>query len=125
MRRLFLPSARQLNTLIPVGMSALGYALYMRYVVIQVTSVGLACDAGLATWLCAIRKLVIDLHRHSVFGWLALGAAVLNLVRPSPGLFAIGMVAAAFGIVLYNTELAALAAPLLILSFARPVIETV
>jgi hypothetical protein len=125
MRRLFLPSAGQLNVLIPIGMSALGYALYMRYLVIQQTSVGLACDAGLATWLCAARKVVISLHQHSAFGWLALAAAVLNLIRPSPILFAIGMVAAALGIVLYNVELSGLAAALLILSFARPVIETV
>ena|ERR1700730_8930972 len=125
MRRLFLPSARQLNVLIPIGMSALGYALYMRYLVIQQTSVGLACDAGLATWLCATRKVVIALHQHGLFGWLSLGAAVLNLVRPSLALFTIGMVAAAFGVVLYNGGLAGLAAALLIMSFARPVIETV
>ncbi|HLN09045.1 MAG TPA: hypothetical protein VK281_08810 [Xanthobacteraceae bacterium] len=124
MRPLFLPSARQLNVLIPIGMSALGYALYMRYLVIQQTTVGLACDGGLATWLCATRRLMIGLHQHSVFGWLALGAAALNLVRPSLILFAFGMVAAALGVVLYNVGLAALAAALLILSFARPVIGT-
>ena len=125
MRPLFMPTARQWNVLIPLGMSALGYALYVRYMVIQETKVGLACDAGLATWLCASRRLVIGLHEHSVFGWVALGAAVLNLMRPSLVLFAIGMVAAALGVVLYNAGLAGLAAGLLILSFARPVIETV
>jgi hypothetical protein len=124
MRPLFLPSARQLNVLIPIGMAALGYALYMRYLVIQQTNVGLACDAGLATWLCATRRLVIGLHQHSVFGWLALGAAALNVLRPSLLLFAIAMVAAALGIVLYNVGLAGLAAALLILSFARPATGT-
>lgn len=120
MRLLFLPSVRQLNVLIPIGMAALGYALYMRYLVIQQTNVGLACDAGLATWLCATRRLVIDLHQRSAFGWLALGAAMLHLVRPSMLLFAVGMVATALGVVLYNAGLAGLAAALLILSFARP-----
>src|ERR1700730_3584949 len=112
MRRLFLPSARQLNVLIPIGMSALGYALYMRYMVIQQTSVGLACEAGLATWLCASRKVAIGLFQHSVFGSIAIGAAVLNLIRPSLVLFTIGLAAAALGIVLYNVGLAGLAAAL-------------
>lgn len=124
MRPLFLPSARQLNVLIPIGMAALGYALYMRYLVIQQTDVGLACDAGLATWLCASRRLVIDLHEHSAFGWLALGVAMLHLVRPSLLLFAVGMVATAVGVVVYNGGLAGLAAALLILSFARPASAT-
>ncbi|MGA2125018.1 MAG: hypothetical protein ABSG76_02600 [Xanthobacteraceae bacterium] len=124
MRPLFLPSARQLNVLIPIGMAALGYALYMRYLVIQQTDVGLACDAGLATWLCASRRLVIDLHEHSAFGWLALGVAMLHLVRPSLLLFAVGMVATAVGVVVYNAGLAGLAAALLILSFARPASAT-
>jgi hypothetical protein len=124
MRRLFLPTARQLNLIIPVGLAALGYALYMRYLAIQQTNVGLACDAGLATWLCASRRLMIVLYQHSAFGALAIGASLLNLIRPSVVLFTIAMAAAAFGIVLYNVELSALAVGMLILSFARPVIET-
>jgi hypothetical protein len=124
MRRLFLPSARQLNVIIPLGLGAIGYALYMRYLVIQQTSIGLACDGGLATWLCATRRLMIALYQHSAFGALAIGASLLNLLRPSLALFTIALVAAAFGLVLYNVELSALAAALLILSFARPVSET-
>jgi hypothetical protein len=123
MRPLFAPSARQLNVIIPVGLIVLGYALYMRYLVIQQTSVGLACDGGLATSLCTMRKVVIGLHQHGVFGTLAAGAAILNLIRPSVALFSIGMVFAALGVVLYNVELSALAAALLIMSFARPVGE--
>ncbi len=123
MRRLFLPSARQLNVIIPIGLCALGYALYMRYLVIQQTNVGLSCEAGLATWLCSTRKLVISLYQHSAFGSVAIGASLLNLIRPSLVLFTVALVAAAFGIVLYNVELSGLAAALLILSFARPVIE--
>jgi hypothetical protein len=60
------------------------------------------------------------LFTNSVFGVVALGAALLNLIRPSLALFAIGLVAAGFGIVLYNVELSALAAGLLVLSLARP-----
>lgn len=120
-RPLFAPTARQTNWLIVLGLVALGYALYLRYLAIELSSVGLACQGGLQTWLCATRKLVMTLFSHSVFGWVALGAAVVNLVRPTLAVFALGLVAAAFGVVLYNVGLSALAAALLILSFARPV----
>ena len=60
------------------------------------------------------------LYSHSVFGWLALAAAALNLVRPSIFLMTIAIAAAGFGLVLHNTDLAGFAAALLILSLARP-----
>jgi hypothetical protein len=120
-RPLFAPNARQANWLIATGFVSLGYALYLRYMAVDSTSVGLACQAGLQTWLCATRALVITLFTHSVFGWIALAAAMINLIRPTLPLFAFGLAATAFGIVLKNPELSALAAALLILSFARPV----
>lgn len=123
MRRLFLPTARQLNLLITLGFLALGYALYLRYLVIEQTPVGLACEAGLRTWLCASRKVVVALFQHEVFGAVAIGAALLHFIRPSAVPFAIGLVASGLGIVLYNVGLSALAVAVLILSFARPVIE--
>ena len=51
---------------------------------------------------------------------MALAAAVLNLIRPSIFLMSIAIAAAGFGLVLHNTDLAGLAAALLILSLARP-----
>jgi hypothetical protein len=119
-RPLFMPTPRQLNWLIAAALVSVGYALYLRYLAVEFTSVGLACQAGSPTWLCFTRKIVIALFTNSVFGVVALGAALLNLIRPSPVLFAIGLVAAGFGIVLYNVELSALAAALLVLSLARP-----
>ena len=118
--RLFLPTARQTNWLLLVGLLALGEALYLRYLAIEYAQVSLACQAGLKTWLCATFRLVIVLYEHSVFGWMALGAALLNLVRPSLVLVAPSLAAAAFGLVLHNANLAGLAAALLILSLARP-----
>ena len=115
-----MPSARTINWLIVVGFLSLGYAMYLRYLVIEQSSVGLACDAGLTTWLCLSRKVAAGLFNHQVFGWAALGAAVLNLIRPSAVLFAIALALTAFGVVLYNASLAALAAGILIMSFARP-----
>jgi hypothetical protein len=118
--RLFLPTARQTNWLLLIGLISLGEALYLRYLAIEYAQVSLACQAGLDTWLCATFRLVIVLFNHSVFGWVALGAAALNLVRPSMALLSIGLAAAAFGVVLHNANLAGLAAALLMLSLARP-----
>jgi len=117
---LFRPSARQTNWLLIVGFLALGEALYLRYLAIEHASVSLACQGGLQTWLCASFRTVIALYNNSVFGLLALGAAVLNLVRPSIVLVSVALAAAGFGLVLHNAGLAGLAAALLILSLARP-----
>jgi hypothetical protein len=121
---LFLPTARQTNVLLIVGFLSLGCALYLRYLVIEQSAVGLACDAGLQTWLCLTRTVVTGLFRHSVFGIAALAAAGLNLIRPSVVLVALGLAAGGFGIVLYNVGLSALAVALLMLSLARPAPET-
>jgi hypothetical protein len=118
--QLFLPTARQTNWLLIVGFVALGEALYLRYLAIEHTQVSLACQGGLNTWLCTIFRLTIVLFEHSVFGWVALTAAALNLLRPSIVLVSLALAAAAFGLVLHNAGLAGLAVALLILSLARP-----
>ena len=117
--KLFLPSARATNYLLTVGFCSLGYAFYIRYLAIEQASVGLACTAGLDTWLCFARRIAIALFTNSVFGWTALAVAALNLLRPSLVLFGAALAFACFGIVLYNIALSALAFGLLLLSFAR------
>jgi hypothetical protein len=117
--KLFLPSARATNWLLIVGFCSLGYALYLRYFAVEQSSVGLACAAGLSTWLCTTRQLAILLFTYSVFGWSALVIAAVNLLRPSLLLFALALCAACFGVVLYNVGLSSLAVGLLLLSFAR------
>lgn len=117
--KLFLPSARATNWLLVVGFCSLGYALYLRYLAVEQSSVGLACAAGLDTWLCFSRRIAIVLFTYSVFGWSALTIAALNLLRPSLALFALALCAASFGVVLYNVGLSSLAVGLLLLSFAR------
>ena len=118
--QLFLPSARQTNWLLIVGFVSLGEALYVRYLAIEYAQVSLACQGGLNTWLCATFRLAIALYNHSVFGWVALAAAALNLLRPSIALVTVALAATAFGLVLHNANLAGLAAAMLILSLARP-----
>ena len=107
------------NWLLILGFCSLGYALYLRYLAVEQSSVGLACAAGLDTWLCASRRIAIMLFTYSVFGWSALLVAALNLLRPSLVLFALTLCAACFGIVLYNVALSSLAVGLLLLSLAR------
>ena len=119
-RPLFRPTARQLNWLLVIGFLALGQALYLRYLAIENGTVSLACQAGLDTWLCRTFRLTIVLFNHGAFGAVALAIALLNLVRPSLLLVAVALAASAFGVVLHNPELSALAAGLLILSLARP-----
>jgi hypothetical protein len=117
--RLFLPSARATNVLLIVGFCALGYAFYMRYLVIEQSTVSLACEAGAKSWLCTSRSIVTALFTYTVFGWTALIVAALNLLRPSLVLFNVALAATCCGLVLYNGGLAALAAGLLVLSLAR------
>src|SRR2546423_6581318 len=117
--RLFRPTCRETNWLLIAGFLSLGYALYLRYLVIEQPVVALACEASLRTWACTARALATGLFNHSAFGAAALAAAVLNLIRPSVVLFAVALVAGGFGIVLYNVDLAALAIALLLVSLAR------
>jgi len=123
MKRRFVPSARQTNWLLAVAFLSVGYALYLRYRAIEFAPVSLECQAGLDTCLCGMFRAVIVLFNHAVFGAVALGAAVINLLRPSVAMFAIALAAAGFGVVLHNPGLSALAAALLVLSLARPAPE--
>ncbi len=113
----------QVQWLMVVGFVTVGYALYLRYLAIELSTVALACDAGqqaAQTMLCKTRALATYLFRNSVFGVVALIIAVLNLIRPSIVLLTGALIAAGFGIVLYNIGLSGIAIGLLILGFARP-----
>jgi hypothetical protein len=115
----FTPSRRALAILIPLAASALGLALYLRYGIIQNTPLGLACEAGDQSAICAMRLAVIRVFGPGIFGWTAAIAALIQLWRPNLLAFGIGLIAACFGLVLYNTRLSALAVALLVLSLAR------
>jgi hypothetical protein len=110
----------QVQWLLIVGFVTVGYALYLRYLAVEFSTVSLACDAGLQTVLCQSRVLATALFKNSVFGIVALVIAVLHVVRPSIVLLTGGLIAAGLGIVLYNIGLSGLAIGLLILGFARP-----
>src|SRR6478752_9100938 len=110
----------QVQFLLIVGFITVGYALYLRYLAVEFSTTALACDAGLQSMLCKARTLASSLFKNSVFGIVALIIATLNLMRPSIVLLTGGLIAAGFGIVLYNIGLSGLAVGVLILGFARP-----
>jgi len=101
----------------------LGYGFYLRYGLIEQSAIGIACESDGTGWLCATRRTAIALFTPQAFGITALGAAALNLLHPSVVFWAVAMLAAGAGIVLYNVALSALAIALLILSLARPAPE--
>ena len=110
----------QVQFLLVVGFLTVGYALYLRYLAVEFSTVALACDAGMQAMVCKARALSTVLFKNSVFGITAVVIAVLNLIRPSIVLLTGGLIAAGLGIVLYNVVLAGLAIGLFILGFARP-----
>ena len=110
----------QVQFLLIVGFATVGYALYLRYLAVELSQVALACDAGLQTVLCKSRSVATYLFKNSVFGSVALVIAALHVIRPSIVLLTLGLIAAGLGIVLYNISLSGIAIGLLILGFARP-----
>ena len=96
----------QVQWLMVVGFVTVGYALYLRYLAVEFSTVSLACDAGLQTMLCKTRILATYLFKNFVFGaaWLTLRR------RPWKPRLASWIAVALSG----------LAIGLLILGFARP-----
>jgi hypothetical protein len=116
---LFLPSPRVAVLFVGLGVGALALALFLRYGIIQNTPIGLACEAGEVSLTCKVRLAVILMFIQDCFGWTAVIAAGVQLWRPNPVAFAVALVFALLGLVLYNTPASALAITLLVLSFAR------
>jgi hypothetical protein len=126
-RRLYRPSRAQILWLAAVASVAIAGGYFLRYRIIEASTVGLACDAALRagsqTLTCEIRRVATLMFNNSVFSYVALAAAVLNLVRPSIVLMSVGLFAGGAGVVLYNAGLSGFALALLILSLARPAPE--
>ena len=118
--RLFLPSARFAAIITALGLVTLCAALYLRYFIIQNSGIGVACEAGEQSLTCKVRLAAILMFVQGVFGWVAMIAAGVQLWRPHVVVFAVGVVFALLGLVLYNTRVSALAVALLVLSLARP-----
>lgn len=118
--KLFVPPWRAAAVIAILGLATLGSALFLRYAIIQNSVIGVACEAGEESLTCSVRLAVILLFVRGVFGWGALIAAAIALLRPNVVAFGAGVVFAILGLVLYNTRISALAVALLVLSLARP-----
>jgi hypothetical protein len=125
MPRPYTPTPRQSNCLIAAGLIAVGYAIYLRYVIVENVPAGLACDAGSRSWLCLSRQVALTLDNNGALGWIALVFAAAAFVRPGAILLCIALAATAIGLVMHNAGLAGIAAGLIVLSFARPAPESV
>jgi hypothetical protein len=116
----FVPNPRQSNCLIAVGFLAVGYAIYLRYMIVENVPAGLACDAGRQSWLCLSRQVAGILDNNGALGWIALVFAVAAVIRPGAILLCIALAATAVALVMHNAGLGGLAGGLIVLSFARP-----
>ena len=105
----------QVQWLLVVGFVTVGYAIYVRYLAIELSSTSLACDAGLQSLLCKARALATTLFRNSVFGITAVVIATLHLIRPSIVLLTLGLIAAGSRHRAVQRRLSGLAIGLLIL----------
>lgn len=119
--RMFMPSPRQTNLVIVCAFAALFAAFYIRNFVIGSREIELVCAAGIPDPVCFLRRAALDFRDTQLFGGLALIAAAWHLWRPDFRIFLLALTAAVFGLLLFNTSPSAVAAGLLILSFARPV----
>ena len=118
-KRPYRPSRRGLMIIAGTGVLAFALAAYMRYGLVEPSSVGLVCDAGAPTVVCIIRRVFIKLFMISAFGIGALAASALALIRPSTVMVAAALALGVMGAVLYNTGLASVALSVLPLVLAR------
>ena len=121
--RTFRPGPRACAALAASAAIALSVAAYMRYQLIEPAAVGLVCDAGARTAICLIRRAFILTFVWNGFGTVALVASAFALVRPSVWTVGVALASGLLGVVLYNTQLSALALALLPLVLARPVAQ--
>ncbi len=119
LRGTFYPGRKSALILCGLGLGAFAVAAYLRYGLVEPSSIGLECDAGINTTLCIVRRVFINLFTLSVFGWGALAAALLAFIRPATLSIAVALVLGVMGCVLYNTGLSAVALSVLPLVFAR------
>jgi hypothetical protein len=112
-------SRRQLLWVAFIACASFSAALCLRYLLVENPKTQEVCQLGAAGLGCAALRLLIALFQYSVFGWIALTAAALNLFRPSLLVFSIAVAATSLGLIMYNAGLAAFALALLLLTPAR------
>lgn len=98
---------------------AVGLAYWLRFALVENEAVLLSCAAEGAQLRCLLRESLIFTFHHLAFGGLALAAGLLALVLPRLWTLLLVLMPAAFGLVLYNVEIAATAVMLALFATAR------
>lgn len=98
---------------------AFALAFWLRHGVIQPPDIGLACGRADAPAWCRPRQWLISAQHHRVWGWVALAGALTGLFLGGRAFIAIGLIFAAFALVLYNATLGAPAMVVALLALAR------
>ena len=121
--KIYRPTPREFAALATVASLSLVVAAYMRYGLVEPSTVGLVCDAGATTTVCLTRRAFILTFEYYGFGVGALVATAAALWRPTTLNVSIALAIGLLGVVLYNTQLSGLALGLLPLVLARPAQE--
>lgn len=100
--------------------TVLGLAFAARYLWIESTAMGLACNAPPTPQWCLWRQGEILIHQANGWGLAALVGGVGGLVLRWRWLVALGLGAGLAGLVLYNAGLAAVGLLLALLRLIRP-----
>ncbi|MBX7146413.1 MAG: hypothetical protein K1X44_03780 [Alphaproteobacteria bacterium] len=90
-------------------------ALLLRFLLIEPRDIGIECTQ-LFTWVCAIRKAIIDLFVYRLLGITALILAILAYKKSLVFFAKYALILSICGLVLYNPELSSVA---FVLSFLK------
>jgi hypothetical protein len=107
-----------LTLLFAFGLSV-GIAYGLRFALVENEDVAVACAAGSEGVGCLVREIAIFTFHHLLLGGLALAGGLLALAYPRRWTMLLALVPAAFGLVLYNVEMAATAVMLCLFATAR------
>jgi hypothetical protein len=93
---------RRFGAWIALALAGLGFGFYVRYGLIESTPIGLMCQGVDPAWFCTPRLWVIDFNLGNGWSWAALTGGVLAILFGWRAAIALGLVAGAAGLVLYN-----------------------
>jgi hypothetical protein len=93
---------RSLLVLVVTVAVAYGFALGLRFGLVERDDLGAYCEVATPAWWCAVRILVIRGFLHGVYGYVSIVLAGLASWRRSAGLAYGGLVVGTLGMVLYD-----------------------
>ena len=93
---------RSLLVLVVTVALAYGFALGLRFGLVERDDLGAYCEVATPAWWCAVRILVIRGFLHGVYGYVSIVLAGLASWRRSAGLAYGGLVVGTLGMVLYD-----------------------